>query len=63
MFSYALMRDDMSSRSEDDRAEYGNHDHWAILTTEDGLVIDVDWGYHSEQEARYSMPHPFYLKK
>jgi hypothetical protein len=28
------------------------HIHWSILTIEDGVVVDWDWGYHSETEAR-----------
>ena len=28
------------------------HIHWSILTIEDGVVIDWDWGYHSATEAQ-----------
>ena len=28
------------------------HIHWSVLTIEDGVVVDWDWGYHSETEAR-----------
>ena len=27
------------------------HCHYSILTVEDGRVVNVDWGYHSEHEA------------
>ncbi len=35
---------------DDENAE--PHIHWSILSIEDGVVIDWDWGYHSENEAR-----------
>ena len=25
--------------------------HWSILTIKEGIVVDVDWGYHSAEEA------------
>ncbi len=28
------------------------HIHWSILSIEDGVVVDWDWAYHSETEAR-----------
>ena len=28
------------------------HSHYSILTIENGRVVDVDWGYHGEDEAR-----------
>lgn len=29
------------------------HTHWSIINvTADGVVDDVDWGYHTEAEAR-----------
>ncbi len=31
------------------------HNHWSILTIEDGEVIDLDWGYHSKEEAAITL--------
>lgn len=40
-------------------ATVGSHDddsgdvhlHWSVLTIKNGVVLDVDWGYHSDEEA------------
>ena len=54
-----LLLDGSSAISLVDGGVLGEHDdpgedphcHYSILTVEDGLVVNVDWGYHTEREA------------
>lgn len=32
------------------------HSHYSIVAIEGGRVVDIDWGYHSEDEARARIP-------
>lgn len=72
--TYAVMADE---DAHDGQESFGEHDpsdelegvevepkphwHWSILAIEDGIVVDLDWGYHSAEEAQgYIQNHPFY---
>ena len=63
---YAILRDCDHPLLDSGAAEVvGEHDnptddphcHYSILTIENGLVTNVDWGYHTEDEAREHLPY------
>ena len=63
---YVILRDCDHPLMEGDAASVlGDHDdpgedahcHYSILAVEDSLVVNVDWGYHTEDEAREVAAH------
>lgn len=43
---------DYDNAAADERVWMGEaHLHWSVITIDGNLVVDVDSGYHSEQEA------------
>ena len=62
---YAILRDCEHPLLDSGAAEVvGEHDnptddphcHYSILTIEHRRVVNVDWGYHTEDEAREHLP-------
>lgn len=43
---------------EHDQEDEDPHCHYSILAVENGLVVNADWGYHTEDEARDHVPVP-----